>query len=384
VVPARLHRRGGNRLQRLRRRCEPEPELGPERTGGDRIRGRQQPARRRIGCQLPGHGDRLREEADRLYGEFSQIKAVDRYTVEFDLCAPDVAFLSKIAFATNGIQDSDWLAKHAPDKSYVKTTNGTGPYMFKEWVSGDHITLVANPNYWGKDKPIAQTLIFKWADTAEKRLQDLQAGPTTADGIDNVATDDFATVKADPNLQLINRDAFTILYLGFNVDKAPWNNESVRQAIAMGIDRKRINDTFNPPGSSVADYFTPCNVAGGCEGDPWYSYDKAKAIQMLKDANFDFTKTYDLYFRPKVRGYFPNPPGVATDIQAQFKDLGITLKVHTEDNATYLGNSSKGQYSLFLLGWGGDYPDMTDFVDYHFGIGAKAPSARSSTTSPPC
>ena len=304
-------------------------------------------------------------------GEFSQIKAVDRNTVEFDLCAPDVAFLSKIAFATTGILDSDWLAAHAPDKSYVRTANGTGPYMFKEWVSGDHITLEANPNYWGSDKPIARTLIFKWADTAEKRLQDLQAGPTTADGIDNVAPDDFDTVKNDPNLQLLNRDAFTILYLGFNVDQAPWNNEKVRQAIAMGIDRQRINDLFNPPGSGVADYFTPCNVAGGCEGDPWYGYDKATAVQMLKDANFDFSKKYDLYFRPKVRGYFANPPGVATDIQAQFKDLGIDLTVHTEDNAVYLGNSAKGQYPLFLLGWTGDYPDMTDFVDYHFGTGAS-------------
>ena len=126
-------------------------------------------------------------------GEFSQIKAVDRLTVEFDMCAPDVAFLSKIAFATNGILDSDWLAAHAKDKSYVKTTNGTGPYMVKEWVSGDHITMVANPNYTGPNKPIAPTLIFKWADTAEKRLQDLQAG--TVDGIDNVAPDDFDTVS---------------------------------------------------------------------------------------------------------------------------------------------------------------------------------------------
>ena len=50
-------------------------------------------------------------------GEFSQIKAVDRLTVEFDMCAPDVSFLSKIAFATNGILDSDWLAAHAKDKS---------------------------------------------------------------------------------------------------------------------------------------------------------------------------------------------------------------------------------------------------------------------------
>jgi ABC-type transport system substrate-binding protein len=302
-------------------------------------------------------------------GEFSQIKAVDATTVEFDLCAPDVSFLAKLAFATNGIQDSAWLDAHAKDKSYVKTTNGTGPYMLKEWVAGDHITMVANPNYWGT-KPIAQTLIFKWSDTAAQRLQELQSG--AADGIDNVGTDDYDTVKNDSTLSLVNRDAFTILYLGFNVNDAPWNNEKVRQAIAMGIDRSRINDTFDPAGSTVADYFAPCSVPGGCEGDKWYDYNKATAIQMLKDANFDFTKTYDFYFRPKVRPYVPNPPGVAQDIQAQFKDLGITIKLHTEDNAAYLPNSSKGQYSMFLLGWGGDYPDMTDWVDYHFGTGANS------------
>jgi ABC-type oligopeptide transport system substrate-binding subunit len=60
-------------------------------------------------------------------GQISQIVAVDRLTVEFHLCSPDVSFLSKLAFASSSIQDTDWLAAHAPDKSYVRTTNGTGP-----------------------------------------------------------------------------------------------------------------------------------------------------------------------------------------------------------------------------------------------------------------
>ena len=321
------------------------------------------------GTSYPGTAIDCAKKPAGYTGEFSQIKAVDASTVEFDLCAPDVAFLAKLAFSTNGIQDSAWLDAHAKDKSYVKTTNGTGPYMFKEWVAGDHITLVANPNYWGT-KAIAQTLIFKWSDTAAGRLQELQSG--AADGIDNVGTDGYDTVKNDSTLALVNREAFNILYLGFNVDDPPWNNEKVRQAIAMGIDRKRIVDTFEPEGSEVADYFTPCSVAGGCEGDKWYDFNKATAHQMLVDAGFDFSKTYDFYFRPKVRGYVPNPPGIAQDLQAQFKDLGITIKLHSEDNAAYLTNSAKGQYSMFLLGWGGDYPDMTDWVDYHFGTGANA------------
>jgi ABC-type transport system substrate-binding protein len=305
-------------------------------------------------------------------GEFSQIKAVDASTVEFDLCSADVAFLAKLAFATNGIQDSAWLDAHAPDKSYVGMMNGTGPYMFKERVPGDHTTYTANPSYWGDQKPIAQTLIIREGpDTAEKRLQDLQAGSDSADGIDNVAPDDYDTVKNDSNLQLLNRDAFTILYLGFNVDYKPWDNEKVRQAIAEGIDRAAIDSKFDPPGSSAADYFTPCSVPGGCEGDKWYDFNKDKAIADLTAAGFDFSKTYDLYFRPKVRQYFPNPPATSVEIQAQLAALGVKVKIHTEDNDTYITNANKGKYSLFLLGWGGDYPDMTDFLDYHFGTGAQ-------------
>jgi len=304
-------------------------------------------------------------------GIFSQIKAVDRLTVEFDLCQADVAFLSKIAFSSNNIQDSDWLTAHAKDKSIVHdAVNGTGPYQLKEFVAGDHVTLEANPNYWGT-APKAQTVVIKWSKEATQRLQELQAG--TVDGIDNVAPDDFATVQADTSLQLLPREALNILYLGFNVDQAPWNNEKVRQAIAMGIDRARIAKNFYPAGSEAADYFTPCAIPLACGGDKWYPTDAAAAKKALQDAGFDFSKTYDFHYRTKVRSYLPSPTQVATDIQAQLKDnLGINIKLVVEKDDTYLGDEARGKFPLFLLGWGADYPDVTDFLDVHFGTGANS------------
>jgi peptide/nickel transport system substrate-binding protein len=301
-------------------------------------------------------------------GEISQINAIDALTVEFKLCQADVAFLSKIAFASNNIQDSDWLAQHAPDKSYVRTTNGTGAYMVKEWVEGDHVTLEANPNYWGT-APKAKTVIVKWATEAASRLQELQAG--TVDGIDNVGTDDFPTVEGDSTLKLYPREALNILYLGMNVNQAPWDNEKVRQAIAIGIDRKRIADNFYPAGSEAAKYFTPCAIPAACGGTEWPAFDAAKAKQMLTDAGFDFSKTYSYHYRTKVRSYLPSPTEVSQDIQAQFKDnMGINIKLVVEKDDTYLSDSGQGKFPLFLLGWGADYPDVTDFLDIFFGTGA--------------
>ncbi|MBA2720074.1 MAG: peptide ABC transporter substrate-binding protein [Chloroflexi bacterium] len=304
-------------------------------------------------------------------GILKEIKAVDRLTVQFDLCAPDVAFLSKLAFASNNIQDSDWLKAHAADKSIVQTAiNGTGPYQVKEFVAGDHVTLEANPNYWG-EAPKAKTLIVKWSKEPTQRLQELQAG--TVDGIDNVGTDDFKTVEADPNLQLKPREALNILYSGFNVNQAPWDNEKVRQAIAMGIDRNRIAQNFYPAGSEGADFFTPCAIPGGCAGDKWYSVDAAAAKAALTAAGFDFSKTYPYHYRTKSRSYLPNPTQVATDIQAQLRDnLGINIDLVVEKDDTFLSDAAKGKFPMFLLGWGADFPDATNFLDVHFGNGANS------------
>jgi len=82
-------------------------------------------------------------------GQFKKISALDRRTVEFQLCNPDVAFLSKIAFSAFGIDDADYLAAHAPDKSYLDQPNGTGPYMLSEWSKGNRLVLSAYDGYWG-------------------------------------------------------------------------------------------------------------------------------------------------------------------------------------------------------------------------------------------
>ena len=66
-------------------------------------------------------------------GNFKKISATDAKTVVFELCSPDVAFLSKIAFSSFAIQDADWLTKAVGDKTVLlRQPNGTGPYQVKE------------------------------------------------------------------------------------------------------------------------------------------------------------------------------------------------------------------------------------------------------------
>jgi ABC-type transport system substrate-binding protein len=139
----------------------------------------------------------------------------------------------------------------------------------------------------------------------------------------------------------------------------------------MGIDRQAIVDKFYPPGSTVASHFTPCAIPGGCEGDEWYKYDVAAAKQLLTDAGMGSGFKIKLAYRDVVRGYLPTPGKVAEELQAQLKAIGIDATIDVQESGTFLDNASKGNLEMFLLGWGADYPDATNFLDAHFGTGAN-------------
>ena len=134
-----------------------------------------------------------------LPADFKAIEAVDEYTVKISLCHPDPDFPSKIAFTAFGILPKAYLNSVGGDTTKIGDKPvGSGPYTVAEWVHGDHITLAANPNYWG-GAPKNKTVVLKWSTEAAQRLLELQSGQ--ADGIDNVAPEDVDTVNKDTNLE---------------------------------------------------------------------------------------------------------------------------------------------------------------------------------------
>jgi ABC-type transport system substrate-binding protein len=317
--------------------------------------------------------------SDTNASNISEIRAEDARTVVFTLCSPDVAFLPKIAFSSFAIDDSDYLEAHAADGSIVDQPNGTGPYRLDTWNRGSDITLSAFEDYWG-EAPLSPTVIFRWSTEAAQRLVELQAG--SVDGIDNPGPDDFETIEADDTLALYPREGLNTLYFGFNNNPKiegfdnstnPFADEAVRQALAVGIDRERIVENFFPPGSEVATHFTPCAIPFGCEGDDWPEYDPDAARDMLAEAGYPDGFETTIHLRDVVRGYLPAPTQVAADLQAQLADLGITAEIDVQESTTFIDNADQGLLDgIHILGWGADYPDPTNFLDYHFGAGASA------------
>lgn len=300
------------------------------------------------------------------YG-FKRITSTDASTVVFELCAPDVAFIQKLALTNYQINDSGYLTTATADGSIVDAPNGTGPYKLKAWEKGSQIVLDRNADYWGQ-LAVSGTAVFQWQSEGAARLLALQAG--TADGIDNVAVTDIPAIEADASLQLINRAALNTFYVGMNSGVAgdPFAKVEVRQAVALALDRQRIIDTFYPAGSEVASHFTPCSIEFACEGEAWWEQDVAAAKAKLAEAGYPNGFKTTLSYRDVVRGYLPTPGLVAVDIQDQLKAIGIDVEIKMMESTAFLDASDAGQLvGLHLLGWGADYPDPTNFLDYHFG-----------------
>ncbi|MEA3396193.1 MAG: ABC transporter substrate-binding protein [Chloroflexota bacterium] len=298
-------------------------------------------------------------------GLIKEIAALDEHTVQFTMCVPDPAFPSKAAFSAFSIQPTEWIEQAAASGEILEKPVGTGPYVMDAWNRGDSMVFKRFDDYWG-DKAKAETLVFRWSTEGAARLLELQSG--TVDGIDNPSPDDFDVIRDDDSLNLVKREALNIFYVAMTNTFEPWGDIRVRQALALGIDRQRIVDNFYPAGSEVASHFTPCAIPNGCVGDSWYDFDTAAAKALLADAGYPDGFETTIYYRDVFRSYLPEPGLVATDLQAQLlANLGIKAEIEVMESGAFIEESNAGRLDgIYLLGWGADYPHVTNFLDFHF------------------
>ncbi len=303
------------------------------------------------------------DSCDDYDGKIKSIEATAPNEVVFTLCSTDPAFLQKAAFVPFAVQPAEHIA--ATDGSPLDDPIGTGPFKLDSWNRGSELTMVQNEDYWG-EAPEFSTLVFRWGTESAQRITEVQSG--NADYGTRCRHPTTRSSRVTTRLQLLEDPNPNVFYMGFTNTFEPFNNEMVRQAIAMGIDRQRVVDTYYPTGSVVPDYFTPCTIENGCVGDVWYDFDPDAAKQMLADAGYPDGFDTTIYLRDVFRVYLPEPQAVAQELQTQLaENLGINAEIQVMESGAFIDEVSAGELDgIHLLGWGADYPHVTNFLDYHF------------------
>ncbi|WP_029422067.1 ABC transporter substrate-binding protein [Alicyclobacillus macrosporangiidus] len=290
---------------------------------------------------------------------FKGIEKVDDYTVKIHLTHPYAPLPHILTQQEYGIASPDDVKKYNGDIS--RHPVGTGAFEFVSWSPNDKIVLKKNPNYREPGYPKLDGIIFEVIPDNSARLNALRAGQI--DLMEGLNPSDVQSVKSDSNLQLFTAPSVNVGYLAFNTQKPPFNNEKVRQAINLVIDRKGIVDAyFNGLGVPASSLLPPLSWAYNSSlSVP--QVDVAKAKQLLVEAGYPNGFRTDFWAMPVPRPYMPQPQQIATAIQADLSKIGIQTRIVTFDWATYLKKTQSGEAPMYLLGWGAGHWDPSSFED---------------------
>ncbi len=307
---------------------------------------------------------------------YSSCSAPDPTTAVITLSSPSASFLTGLSLPSFSMASPDALQKYEADKvtgsgeeprfeGTFGTQNpvGTGPFKLESFEPGNRLVLARFDQYWG-DKAKLEKVIFRPIASGPARRQALQSGEIQ--GFDLVEPGDAQALEA-AGFQLLERPAFNVGYVGFNLAKKPLDNLKIRQAIAHALNREALVKAKYPEGSEVATQFMPPELFGYAEDVPKYAYDVDRAKQLIAESGVK-NPTLEFWYPTDVsRPYMPDPGANFQAFKADLEAAGFKVVPKSAPwNPDYLNAADTGKTGLRLLGWTGDFGDPDNFIGTFF------------------
>ncbi len=215
-----------------------------------------------------------------LFTGIEEIRTPDDYTIVFRTKTPFGPFLNYMAHGGAGIVSRAGVERWGQD--YPVHPVGTGPYKLEEFVAGQRVVLARNDAFWG-GRPCFDRIVFRTIPEDGARAAALETGEV--DTMVPVPVNSVVRLQQQKDLVIAPKPVITMMYIGFNLSKEPFNDQRVRQALSMAIDRRGIVDKILNGFATLAD--SP--MAKGTFGyapSPTYGYDPAKAKSLLAEAGW--------------------------------------------------------------------------------------------------
>jgi peptide/nickel transport system substrate-binding protein len=296
------------------------------------------------------------------------IQALDDYTVQMTLKSPNYYLFRNLANeGFQGILDPE-VVQQAGD-NYGRNPIGTGPFIFKEWVTGDHIILERNPDFvWGPpitngQPPNIQTIEYRIIPDPSTVIAGLEAGEIDyVEGGTSLLPSDTNNLGATGMFDIVQRPNQGMdPYVTFNTEKAPFNDIRVRQALNYATNKQALMDIMVPnSGSVIQNGPLSASQEGYWPGieQVGYPYDLEKAKQLMQEAGYTYNAdgmlekdgqplSFELILLNGMDMYVK--PGEI--LQSQWKELGVDVQLSQQELGVAWEAISPGNYSASLMGF---------------------------------
>jgi peptide/nickel transport system substrate-binding protein len=294
--------------------------------------------------------------------KYDKTEVVDDNTARVTFKSANVSFLVNLSDGGMGIDSPTAMTKDG-DSYGVKSLVGTGPFTFKEWVKGDHVTLVRNDAY------ISVTSIFKhtgpayldqiiYRDVADNATREsaLEAGDVQ---VATLVEPQVGQLQGNKDVQVLTtpKAGTTRMYM-MNLGKAPTDDINVRLAMNYAIDKKALLQL--PAWSGIGNLGLsplPANMVPGGDVSSLkqydYPYDPAKAMQLLEAAGWkvgaDGIRVKN--GQPLVLDFVTQSTSVSQvePADAMLRKVGAKLNIRTGDFNFWINTVDKGDYHMTLM-----------------------------------
>lgn len=265
----------------------------------------------------------------------SSVEATDENTVVCHLDTPYAPFLQGILspfICSKAYYEAD------PD-AFVTAPVGTGPYKYVSRATGSNLILEANEDYYRGAPEIKNVTFEVIPDTATKAIA-LQTGEINFAEIDSSV---LAQLEANPDITVTEVPTSSFCYVSMNLEKEPFNNPLVRQAINYAIDRENLVAVCYDGEAEVNSNICAKSRSGYSDDQFQYTYDPEKAKALLEEAGI--TTPYDLGEILVAEKY----SNLATVVQNDLKAVGLDVTISVKEFNAYIGDLTSGNYSITAL-----------------------------------
>ncbi|MDQ0273653.1 glutathione ABC transporter substrate-binding protein [Cytobacillus purgationiresistens] len=274
----------------------------------------------------------------------SEVVVIDDYTVHIKTEEPFAPMPAHLAHNAGSIIAPSAIEEENNGGTKIdENPIGTGPFKFKEWNRGAEIKFDKNEDYWG-EVPSFDSISIKVVPEQSTRVAMLETGEAN---IMLVGASDVERVEAMDKIEIDRVRGTRMDYVSFNLNKPPYDDVKVRQAIAMAIDKEDVvKGILDGQGIPAVGPLAP-NVIGNSQDLEPLPYDVDAAKELLAEAGHPdgFKTTIYVNEGSKERA------DIAELVQAQLAPIGIEVEIEVIEWATFLEKTGAGEHELFVLGW---------------------------------
>lgn len=259
---------------------------------------------------------------------YGKVTATGPYTVQITTPYVDPLLLTRVT-DTAYIGDEAYYKKVGASVFGQKPV-GTGPYEFVAWVKGSHLTLKANPHYWGGSVPI-KNLTFDIIPNSTTRVAALLSGQV--DLATSIPPSLVPRLQSSSSVRVTEATNPMSVGVWFKMNTKPFNNQLVRQALNYAVNKQAIVKNLWDGQATVLNGPIFPGAFGYNPNLKPYSYDPAKAKQLLTEAGYPsgFTFTEDVPI-----GGIPLASEVSQAVASDLAKVGVTMKLKQIEFAAFL------------------------------------------------